>query len=183
MDNVEHGGEQTAGADGAALRASGSTETTAHTAGHRLKPVLPDRGQGEVAAAGLPLNDSQLTLKGRHRREQGSRTPGVRAALLALDFYKLYLSPWLAGSCRYAPTCSRYAYEAIERFGLARGVWLGTKRLLRCHPFTKRFGYDPVPEKWEEMRSDTRAKHVEGGRGLSSSGPAEERPLHGRVRS
>lgn len=110
--------------------------------------------------------------------EYDSRTPkglGARAALLALDFYKLYLSPWLAGSCRYDPTCSRYAYEAIERFGVARGVWLGTKRLLRCHPFTKRFGYDPVPEKWEEMGSYSSEKHVEAGR-------SKERPAHGGVR-
>lgn len=79
----------------------------------------------------------------------------VRAALLALNIYKSYLSPLLAGNCRYQPTCSRYAYEAIERFGVARGVWLGTKRLLRCHPLSRKFGYDPVPEKWEEMRSNS----------------------------
>ena len=60
---------------------------------------------------------------------------GVRAALFALNFYKSYLSVLLAGYCRYQPTCSRYAYEAIERFGVVRGAWLGTKRLLRCHPF------------------------------------------------
>jgi uncharacterized protein len=80
---------------------------------------------------------------------------GVRAALFALRFYKSYLSVLLAGNCRFEPTCSRYAYEAIERFGVVRGVWLGTKRLLRCHPFTKKFGYDPVPEKCGEMRSNS----------------------------
>ncbi len=80
---------------------------------------------------------------------------GVRAALFALNFYKSYLSFLLAGKCRYQPTCSRYAYEAIERFGVARGTWLGTKRLLRCHPLSGKFGDDPVPEKWEEMRSNS----------------------------
>ena len=75
----------------------------------------------------------------------------VRAALFALRFYKAYLSILFAGSCRFEPTCSRYAYEAIERFGVARGIWLGLKRLLRCHPLSRKFGYDPVPEKWEEM--------------------------------
>lgn len=83
------------------------------------------------------------------------KTWGVRAALFALNLYKTYLSGLLAGNCRYEPTCSRYAYEAIERFGVARGMWLGTKRLLRCQPFARKFGYDPVPEKWEEMRSNS----------------------------
>jgi putative membrane protein insertion efficiency factor len=80
---------------------------------------------------------------------------GVRVALFALSFYKAYLSVIFAGTCRYEPTCSRYAYEAIERFGVRRGGWLGLKRLLRCHPLSGRFGYDPVPEKWEEMRANS----------------------------
>lgn len=70
----------------------------------------------------------------------------VRIALLALQFYKAYLSFLFAGSCRFEPTCSQYAYQAIERFGVARGVWLGLKRLLCCHPLSGKFGYDPVPE-------------------------------------
>jgi len=73
----------------------------------------------------------------------------VRSALFALRFYKAYLSILFAGSCRFEPTCSRYAYEAIERFGVLRGVWMGIKRLARCHPLSKKFGHDPVPEKWE----------------------------------
>ena len=70
----------------------------------------------------------------------------VRVALLALCFYKTYLSFLFAGNCRFDPTCSQYAYQAIERFGVLRGVWLGLKRLLRCHPLSRKFGYDPVPE-------------------------------------
>jgi len=81
----------------------------------------------------------------------------VRAALLALRFYKSYLSILFAGSCRFEPTCSRYAYEAIERFGVVRGIWLGLKRLLRCHPLSRKFGYDPVPEKWEKMPTSSSA--------------------------
>ena len=88
------------------------------------------------------------------------RSIPVRAALLALRFYKTYLSILFAGSCRFEPTCSRYAYEAIERFGVARGVWLGLKRLLRCHPLSRKFGYDPVPEKWEEMPTSSAAEKV-----------------------
>lgn len=70
----------------------------------------------------------------------------VRVALLTLRFYKTYLSFLFAGNCRFDPTCSQYAYQAIERFGVPRGVWLGLKRLLRCHPLSRKFGYDPVPE-------------------------------------
>lgn len=85
--------------------------------------------------------------------EAGSIVPlqslPVRAALFALSCYKAYLSILFAGTCRYEPTCSRYAYEAIKRFGVLRGMWLGMKRLLRCHPLSGRFGYDPVPEKFE----------------------------------
>jgi len=88
------------------------------------------------------------------------RSIPVRAALFALRFYKAYLSILFAGNCRFEPTCSRYAYEAIERFGVARGVWLGLKRLLRCHPLSRKFGYDPVPEKWEEMPNSSAARKV-----------------------
>jgi putative membrane protein insertion efficiency factor len=97
----------------------------------------------------------------------------VRAALFALRFYKAYLSILFAGSCRYEPTCSRYAHEAIERFGLVRGVWLGLKRLLRCHPLSRKFGYDPVPEKWENMNTDLNAAPIPAGR--SAAGPKEVR--------
>jgi uncharacterized protein len=80
----------------------------------------------------------------------------VRAALFALRFYKTYLSILFAGNCRFEPTCSQYAYEAIARFGVLRGVWLGLKRLLRCHPLSRKFGYDPVPENWHETTKDAR---------------------------
>jgi len=73
----------------------------------------------------------------------------VKAALTALRIYKVYLSFLFAGNCRFEPTCSRYTYEAIERFGVMRGSWLGLKRLLRCQPLSRKFGYDPVPEKTE----------------------------------
>jgi putative membrane protein insertion efficiency factor len=76
--------------------------------------------------------------------------PGARVGLFALRFYKAYLSILFAGNCRFTPTCSQYSYEALERFGLARGSWLTLKRLLRCHPFSGKFGFDPVPECWHE---------------------------------
>jgi len=70
----------------------------------------------------------------------------ARVGLMALRFYQAYLSVLFAGQCRFVPSCSQYSYEAVERFGLARGSWLTLKRLLRCHPFSGKFGYDPVPD-------------------------------------
>jgi uncharacterized protein len=57
--------------------------------------------------------------------------------------YRLLISPLLPPSCRFTPTCSEYAIQAIEKYGALRGVYLGTRRLLRCHPFHSG-GYDPV---------------------------------------
>ncbi|MEB3282857.1 MAG: membrane protein insertion efficiency factor YidD [Lyngbya sp.] len=60
--------------------------------------------------------------------------------------YKMFISPLLPPSCRYQPTCSTYAIQAVERFGVIQGGWLAIKRILRCHPFHPG-GYDPVPHK------------------------------------
>jgi putative membrane protein insertion efficiency factor len=84
----------------------------------------------------------------------------LRLALFALRFYKAYLSMLFAGSCRFEPTCSQYSYEAIERFGVARGGWLTLKRLARCQPFSGKFGIDPVPENWEALPSEACAQDV-----------------------
>ena len=64
--------------------------------------------------------------------------------LFALRIYKRWISPALPSACRFYPTCSEYVMEAVERHGAARGIWLGTRRLLRCHPFHAG-GCDPVP--------------------------------------
>ena len=89
-----------------------------------------------------------------------ARSVGTRAGLFVLRFYKAYLSTLFAGSCRFEPTCSQYSYEAVERFGFARGSWLTLKRLLRCQPLSRKFGYDPVPENWEELSSEALAQDV-----------------------
>jgi putative membrane protein insertion efficiency factor len=64
--------------------------------------------------------------------------------LMIIRVYRRYLSPVLAPSCRFVPSCSQYTYEAVERYGALRGGLLGVKRLLRCHPLHPG-GYDPVP--------------------------------------
>jgi uncharacterized protein len=60
-----------------------------------------------------------------------------------LRMYKALLSPFLPPACRFTPTCSTYAMEAVEKYGAFRGTWMGFKRILRCQPFCKG-GYDPV---------------------------------------
>ena len=65
--------------------------------------------------------------------------------LLPVRFYQLCISPVMPSHCRHYPTCSHYMMEAVQHHGVLRGVWLGVKRLLRCHPFSKG-GFDPVPE-------------------------------------
>lgn len=67
-----------------------------------------------------------------------------KPALLLLQFYKQFISPFLPRACRFEPTCSVYMYQAIQKRGLLRGMFLGVKRLLRCHPFCAG-GFDPVP--------------------------------------
>ncbi len=68
-----------------------------------------------------------------------------RLVLLLLKGYGYIISPLLGNNCRYFPSCSAYAKEAVEVHGVGRGLWLGLRRVLRCHPFHEG-GYDPVPE-------------------------------------
>jgi len=68
----------------------------------------------------------------------------VRLGVTLVRAYQLVLSPFAGGACRFHPTCSEYAMEAITTHGLARGGWLAIRRVSRCHPFA-RHGFDPVP--------------------------------------
>lgn len=70
--------------------------------------------------------------------------PLALAAIALLRAYHAVFSPWLPSACRFYPTCSVYAAQAIERFGLIRGSWLALRRLGHCHPFHAG-GFDPVP--------------------------------------
>jgi len=69
---------------------------------------------------------------------------GVRVALWLLRGYKVLISAYFAGSCRFLPSCSEYAVIAIDRHGVMRGSWLAARRLARCHPMCTS-GHDPVP--------------------------------------
>lgn len=67
-----------------------------------------------------------------------------RLLLALIRGYRYALSPWWGNHCRFTPTCSQYAAEAIERHGAARGAWLAARRVARCHPWSPG-GFDPVP--------------------------------------
>lgn len=69
--------------------------------------------------------------------------------ILPIRFYQVAISPMLPAACRYTPTCSQYAIEAIRIHGPFRGLWLAIRRILRCHPWGGS-GYDPVPPKHSE---------------------------------
>ena len=80
----------------------------------------------------------------RRRALNPPRGAAVTLATALIRGYQRLLSPWLGTGCRYVPTCSTYALEAIERFGVVRGGWLGLRRIGRCHPWAAA-GADPVP--------------------------------------
>ncbi|MGE0460407.1 MAG: membrane protein insertion efficiency factor YidD [Vicinamibacterales bacterium] len=73
-------------------------------------------------------------------------TVPARVGLALIRAYKAVFSPWFTGSCRFVPGCADYTSEAVARFGLLRGGWLGARRLCRCHPLGGH-GYDPVPRR------------------------------------
>lgn len=74
----------------------------------------------------------------------GGASLSARVLVLLIRGYQAGISPLLPASCRYTPSCSAYATEAIARYGAARGSWLAARRLLRCHPWGGT-GHDPVP--------------------------------------
>jgi hypothetical protein len=80
-----------------------------------------------------------------------ARGAASRVAVGVIEAYRLLLSSWLPPSCRFEPCCSRYAQEAIQRFGLVKGAGLAARRIGRCHPFHPG-GLDPVPDRRAEGR-------------------------------
>ena len=71
-------------------------------------------------------------------------TPAGRCIVLLVGLYRATLGLVMSGHCRYQPTCSQYMIDAVGKYGACRGGWRGVKRICRCHPLTKRGGYDPA---------------------------------------
>jgi uncharacterized protein len=118
-----------------------------------------------VASETSRVTSPQLTAKTNMNAHAGintfarAKTFGARWLLAFVQFYKIFFSPFLGGACKFYPSCSNYAQEAIELHGARRGAFLAIKRLGRCRPFTKG-GFDPVPDAEdldaEWLRSDAR---------------------------
>jgi putative membrane protein insertion efficiency factor len=84
-------------------------------------------------------------VPGKDEIAESGLSAAVLLARLPLHFYRRFISPMLAPSCRFHPTCSAYALQALERHGVLRGSLLTLRRLLRCHPWGGCGGHDPVP--------------------------------------
>ena len=78
------------------------------------------------------------------------KSNGVHVWRGLIRFYQWFVSPWLLKSCRFYPTCSDYALEAVEQYGVWKGLWKAVLRLLRCHPWADG-GFDPVLPKKEKL--------------------------------
>jgi uncharacterized protein len=88
--------------------------------------------------------DMQSMARGPVRTEAPRRPVAVWLLRGPIRFYQLAVSPMMPAACRYYPSCSNYAIEAIDKYGAVRGGWLAVRRILRCHPF-RPGGFDPVP--------------------------------------
>jgi uncharacterized protein len=90
------------------------------------------------------MSASELSSTALDSAEESGPTLAARILIVPVLGYRRFVSPLLPPTCRFAPSCSEYALEALRRHGAARGLWLAVRRLARCHPFNPG-GYDPVP--------------------------------------
>lgn len=145
----------------------------------RMKRKLGEANGSDREGAGLTHSSNQCADETTRLEEGGSPAPiepattessqaqpiHVKTSLFAaialsvIRFYQRFISPGLPPSCRFYPSCSRYTYGAIERFGLARGLWLGGYRVCRCHPWNAG-GVDEVPAQFPALQS-VKARSVE----------------------
>jgi uncharacterized protein len=131
--------------------------------GHCDSSAQLSRHSGILRAAGGAVETDarrreSAAVEAANPRES-RKTFGAWWLLAFVQFYKIFFSPFLGGACKFYPSCSNYAQEAIELYGARRGSWLALKRLGRCRPFTKG-GFDPVPDAEDSdaawLRSDAR---------------------------
>ena len=136
--------------------AGGAVETDAAARAANARRITCETGR--VTSPQLAANTNMNTHTGANTFAR-ARTFGAWSLLAFVQFYKVFFSPFLGGACKFYPSCSNYAQEAIELHGARRGAWLALKRLGRCRPFTKG-GFDPVPDAEdldaEWLRSDAR---------------------------
>jgi uncharacterized protein len=129
---------------------SGAVET------HAATRLADARGITRETSRVKPLHSTANTYTNMGTR---AKSFGAWWLLAFVRFYKIFFSPFLGGACKFYPSCSNYAQEAIELHGARRGSWLALKRLGRCRPFTKG-GFDPVPDAEDSdatwLRSDAR---------------------------
>nr|WP_058304629.1 membrane protein insertion efficiency factor YidD [Gorillibacterium timonense] len=90
-----------------------------------------------------------------------AKPASVRAAQAPVRFYRKYISPLKPPRCRYYPTCSQYALDALEEYGAVQGMWMATKRICRCHPFHPG-GIDPVPPNPRKRTNPAEGKEPKG---------------------
>jgi hypothetical protein len=100
--------------------------------------------------------------------ETSGRSAGAWVLLALVSFYRVFLSHFFGGACKFQPSCSKYAQEAIARHGARRGVVLALKRLGRCRPFTQG-GFDPVPDKEEGKTSEIQVSFISDSTAANSS--------------
>lgn len=92
----------------------------------------------------VPPTTATPTTNTRSGRQSLLKRWAIRLVLFPIYIYQYLLSPLIAPTCRFSPSCSTYTKEAIQKHGIIKGIWLGTRRLARCHPWGGK-GHDPVP--------------------------------------